>query len=391
VNEPIYLDNHATTRCDPRVFDAMRPWFTEWYGNAGSRTHAFGWRSSEAVETARAEVARAIGGAPEEIVFTGSATEATNLAIFGVAEDRPASGDRFVTQATEHAAVLEPLRELAQRGREVQVLPVDGDGRVDPERIASALAPATRLVAVMAANNEIGTVQPVAEIGALCRDRGVPLLVDGVQALGRIPVDVRAWNADFVAFSGHKAYGPKGTGALWVRRGAKLVPRTFGGGQERGLRSGTLNVPGIVGLGRAFALASAERQSEAARIGALRDRLLARLRAQIEGLHVNGSMESRLAGNLNVSFEGVDGEALLLGLRGIAVSTGSACASARPEPSRILRAIGVPPKLCIATLRFGIGRFNTEAEIDAAAAEVTAHVASLREHRQRAAARRTRR
>lgn len=384
MDRPIYLDHHATTPCDPRVVEAMLPWFSERYGNAGSRGHLFGSESQEAVERARAQVAGAVDAAPEEVVFTSGATEALNLAIAGVAGDSaigggpPRGGDHFVTQITEHPAVLEPLRRLERHGARVTRLGVDERGRLDPDAVSRAIVPGTRLVAVMAANNEIGTLQPVAEIGRICRERGALLLVDAAQAPATLPVGFHASGADLLALSGHKAYGPKGTGALVIRKGVRVEPQILGGGQERGLRSGTQNVPGIVGLGAAFAIAAREQAADALRIGRLRDRLQAALAARLGDLRFNGDPGARLPGNLSVSFGGVEGDALLLGLRGIAVSTGSACASVRPEPSPVLRALGLPPALCLATLRFGLGRGTTEEEVDRAADLVVARVDRLR-------------
>lgn len=371
---PIYLDNHATTPLDPRVLEAMLPFYREDFGNAASHTHRFGWRAEAAVELAREELAAAIGAAdPREIVFTSGATESDNLALKGVVGSGTPSQARLVTVATEHPAVLDTCAALARRGTQVQVLPVDGHGRVDPEAVAAALVPETTLVSVMAANSEIGTLQPLAEIGRLCGERGVLFHSDAAQAVGKIPLDVEALGIDLLSFSAHKLYGPKGVGALYVRRRRRdgrrlrLEPLLHGGGHERGLRSGTLPVALVVGFARAVALCLAERQVEAKRLAALRDRLLAGLRAALPGVAVNGPpVAHRLPANLNFSIEGIEADALLAGLQEVALSTGSACSSARPEPSHVLRALGLPPERVRGALRVGLGRFTTEQEIDRA-------------------------
>jgi cysteine desulfurase len=367
---PVYLDHHATTPMDPRVLEAMLPWFAEKFGNAASRTHRFGWEAETAVERARKRVAALIGAAARDIVFTSGATESDNLAIKGI-------GTRhIVTMATEHKAVLDPVQRL---GIPATILAPRTDGRIDLDRLREAILPETGLVSVMYANNEIGTVQPVREIAAICREHGVPFHCDAAQAAGRIPIDVEADGIDLMSLSAHKMYGPKGVGALYVRRRqVRLAAQMDGGGHEAGMRSGTLNVPGIVGFGEACAIAAAEMAAESGRLRALRDRLLAALRAGTDGMHVNGSMNHRLAGNLNVSFSGIDAEALLMSLPDIALSTGSACSSATVEPSHVLRAIGVTPELAHASVRFGLGRFNTEEEIDYAAARVADAVRRLR-------------
>jgi cysteine desulfurase len=371
VKIPIYMDHHATTPVDPRVLEAMLPYFTEHYGNAASRSHSFGWKAEEAVEAARAEVASLVGATAREIVFTSGATESDNLAVKGLARFHAApgaarQGRHLVTCATEHHAVLDSMATLEREGFEVTRLPVSPDGRLDPERVRAAIRPDTTLVSVMHANNETGVVHPVEEIGRLTRAAGVAFHCDAVQSAGRIPFDVEAAQVDLASLSAHKMYGPKGVGALYVRRRprVRLLPLLDGGGHERGLRSGTLNVPGIVGFGRACALAAAEREAEAVRLLALRERLRLGILSGLADVVVNGSLAHRLPGNLNLSFAGVEGEALLLALRDVALSSGSACTSASLEPSYVLRAMGVPDGLAHASLRFGLGRFNTEEEVD---------------------------
>jgi cysteine desulfurase len=368
---PIYLDHHATTPIDPRVLDAMMPWLREDFGNAASTTHAYGWRAEAAVEDARERLATAIGAEPREIVFTSGATESNNLALLGAAD---ASRRRHVVSVeTEHPAVLDPCRHLEARGYEVTLLRVDRDGLVDPDRVAAALRDDTLIVSVMAANNEIGVLQPIDAIGRACRARGVLFHTDAAQAAGRIPLDVSADAIDLLSVSGHKIYGPKGVGALFVRARrprARLAPRQFGGGHERGLRSGTLPVPLVVGMARALELCLAEREAETARLRDLRERLWHGLRAGLDGVRLNGHPERRLAANLNVSIEGVDGTRLLLALPGLAVSSGSACASAKAEPSHVLRALGLSEPLARASLRFGLGRGTTAEEVDRAVEQV---------------------
>jgi cysteine desulfurase len=378
---PIYMDHHATTPVDPRVLEAMLPYFTEHFGNAASRSHAFGWRAEEAVEAARAEVARLIGAEAREIVFTSGATEADNLAIKGVARFHQGKGRHLVSCRTEHKAVLDSLQALERQGFEVTLLPVGRDGRLDPDELARALRPDTVLVSVMHASNETGVLQPVEEIGRITRERGVLFHTDAVQAVGRVPFDVERVNADLASLSAHKMYGPKGAGALYVRRKprARLVAEMDGGGHERGLRSGTLNVPGIVGMGRACEIARAEMAGEAARMLALRERLRQGILSRVELVTVNGSLEHRLPGNLNVSFAYVEGEALMLAMKDVAVSSGSACTSASLEPSYVLRAMGVPDDLAHSSIRFGLGRFNTEEEVDYAVALLEQKVKKLRE------------
>jgi len=369
---PVYLDHHATTPVDPAVVGAMLPYLTEKFGNPSSRQHLFGQEAHAAVEEARAHVARLIGAETGDIVFTSGATESNNLAVRGVGRGAGSRGRHLVTTAIEHPAVLEPARSLEREGFEVTVVGVGPEGIVSADEIARALRPDTVLVSVMAANNEIGTVQPIAEIGRLCHEREILFHTDAVQAIGRVPVSVEAWGADLVSVSAHKMYGPKGVGALYVRRARRprirLQAQAEGGGQEKGLRSGTLNVPGIVGFGEAARLAAeALETGEAERIAALRDRLLAGLRARLDGVEVNGSMERRLPGNLHVSISRAEAETLILSLGGrIAISSGAACAEAGGKGSHVLRALGLPDERIYTALRFGLGRFNDAAAIDEA-------------------------
>jgi len=372
----LYLDYHATTPVDPRVADAMRPWWTERFGNAASQ-HGVGKAAADAVADARGAVAAALGCDPDELVFTSGATEANNLALKGVllAAGR---GAHLVTNAAEHRSVLDPARRLRREGCGVTVVPVDSTGRVDPQQIADAIRPETRLVSVMLANNEVGTINPVHEIGELCRRRNVVLHCDTAQGVGKAPVDLRTLPVDLLTFTAHKLYGPQGIGALFVRRTDPAIPivaQIDGGGHERGLRSGTLPVALIAGFAAAVRIAVAEQESEGERVGALRDRLRANLAARLDGLTFHGTATDRLPGNLNVGFAGVDGDALLVGVseRGLCVSSGSACTSANPEPSHVLRAMGVADALARASLRFGLGRFTTADEVDAAA-EIVAEV-----------------
>ncbi len=378
---PIYLDHHATTPVDPRVLEAMLPYFTEHFGNAASKSHAFGWRAEEAVEEAREQVGRLVGATAREIVWTSGATEADNLAVKGVARFHQAKGRHLVTTAIEHKAVLDSMHALERDGFEVTYLPVDAAGLVDPEAVRAAIRADTVLVSVMHANNEVGTVQPLEAIGAITREKGVLLHTDAVQSAGRIPFDVERANVDLASLSAHKMYGPKGVGALYVRRRprARLVAQMDGGGHERGYRSGTLNVPGIVGFGRAASLAAAEMPTEAARLLGLRERLRLAIEAGLDRVQVNGSLAQRLPGNLNVSFQFVEGEALMLAMKDVAVSSGSACTSASLEPSYVLRAMGVQDDMAHASIRYGLGRFNTEEEIDYAASLVVEKVKKLRE------------
>ena len=386
-DEPIYLDHHATTPVDPRVLDAMAPYWSRDFGNAASRTHRYGWRAEAAVELARERIAAALGASdPREIVFTSGATESDNLALQGVLRAHEGEGDGLVTVATEHPAVLDTARALERRGVRVTVLPVDAEGRVDPDAVARALDARTVLVSVGAANGEVGTLQPLAELGRVCAERDVLFHSDAAQAVGKIPLDVEAEGIDLLTFSAHKLYGPKGVGALWVRRRrrsgrgrVRVEPLVFGGGHERGLRSGTLPVPLVVGFAAALELAVAEREAEAARLVRLRDRLFARLGEALPGVAWNGpAAERRLPANLNVSFEGVAADALLAQLEDVALSTGSACSSARPEPSHVLAALGLPKERIRGALRVGLGRFTSEADVERAAERIVSEVRRLR-------------
>jgi cysteine desulfurase len=376
---PIYLDNHATTPVDPRVLDEMLPYFSEQFGNAASRNHSFGWAADEAVKTARQRVANLFSASPEEIVFTSGATESDNLAIKGVAEANRGKGNHIITATTEHKAVLDSCHHLEQSGFRVTYLPVQTNGLIDLAALERALDDQAILVTIMAANNETGTLQPIAEIGKLCRQRVVIFHTDAAQAAGKIPLNVDEQNIDLLSISAHKLYGPKGVGLLYVRNGVTLSPIIDGGGHERGLRSGTLNVPGVAGLGKACEMCQQEMQQESARTAALRDRLRDKLLDSLDGVAINGSSERRLPGNLNVSFAGIEGEELLTALDGIAVSSGAACTSAHIEPSYVLKALGLSDELAQASLRFGIGRFNTEAEIDYVADRVIEGVRQLRD------------
>jgi cysteine desulfurase len=416
VQLPIYLDNHATTRVDPRVLEAMLPFFSEGFGNAGSINHSCGLEAKGAVDQARETVATVIGAQSREIVFTSGATESNNLAIRGLAERPRRKGDHIVSVATEHKAVLDPLRRLARRGFEVTLLDVEQHGSaragwLEPQKVSDAIRDETLLVSVMLANNEIGVIQPIAEIAEICKKRGVPLHCDATQGVGKIPVDVRELGVDLMSFSAHKIYGPKGIGALYVRRSGgavRLEPLFDGGGQEHGLRSGTLNVPGIVGLAKAMELCAAEMGAEIRRLIELRQRLWDGLKRDVPDVVLNGpewwnpagppsggarakrleargvrleegTPLTRLPGNLNCAFPFVNGEALMMSMKTIAVSSGSACTSANPEPSHVLRALGLNDDLTRASLRFGIGRFNTGEEIDYAVAAVGENVHRLRQ------------
>ena len=379
---PIYLDYHATTPVDPRVTEAMVPYFTERFGNASSRHHAFGWAARDAVSAARRQVAGLLGADAREICFTSGATESDNLAVRGVVNAESRRPLHVVTMTTEHHAVLDPCRRLEREGVEVTYVAPRPDGLCDVAGVERALRPHTRLVSIMAANNEIGVVQPLAEIAGLTRPRGIVLHTDAAQAVGKVPVDVGELGVDLLSATAHKLYGPKGIGVLYVRRRRPrlaLEPLLDGGGHEQGLRSGTLNVPGIVGFGAAAALCRTEMQPEAARVGALRDRLLAGLTERVGGVTVNGSTTARLPHNLNVSFDRLEGESLLVGLDDIAVSSGAACTSVNPEPSHVLRAIGVRDELARASLRFGLGRWTTAEEIDYAIEKVSSLANRLRE------------
>lgn len=384
VTLPIYLDNHATTPLDPRVLDAMMPFLTSVFGNAASRNHSFGWVAREGVERAREQVADLINASPKEIIWTSGATESTNLAMIGGARyNAKKHGKHIVTSVLEHKATLDSAHQLEREGFEVTFVEVDESGVVKPEDVRAALRDDTVLVSIMMANNEVGTINPIAEIGAICREAGVIFHVDGVQATGKIPVDVKALNVDLMSLSAHKMYGPKGVGALYVRRGRprmRIEPIIFGGGHERGLRSGTLAVHQIVGMGKAAELAKDDlTNGEIDRIRAMRDRMWVALQDAIPEIYLNGSEEHRLPNNLNVSFAYVEGEAMMMGIKELAVSSGSACTSASLEPSYVLRALGVDVELAHTSIRFGLGRFNTDEEIDYAIQAVIAAVEKLRD------------
>jgi cysteine desulfurase len=380
---PVYLDYNSTTPCDPRVVEAMLPYFTEKFGNAASRSHARGWEAEEAVELAREQVAALVGAEPKEIVFTSGATEADNLAIKGVFEAYAARGNHIITVATEHKAVLDSCLHIERLGGEVTWLGVNDEGLIDLNELETAIRPTTILIAVMFANNEIGVIQPIGKISAIARKHGVPFFSDATQAVGKVPVDVNADGIDLMALSAHKLYGPKGIGALYVRRRSprvRLTAQMDGGGHERGMRSGTLNVPGIVGFGKACALCSLEMETDRQRIAPLRDRLEEALLA-LDGARVNGSREHRLPQVTNISFAGVDGDALLAGLgKNVALSSGSACTSASMEPSYVLKALGLEDRLAHASLRLGLGRFTTVEEVDYAVGEIGKTVGRLREN-----------
>jgi cysteine desulfurase len=382
IKTPIYMDYHATTPVDPRVLEAMLPYFNERFGNSASRNHAFGWTAEEAVENARAQIARLINATPKEIIFTSGATESNNLALKGAAEMYREKGNHIITQVTEHKAVLDTCKRLEKYGYEVTYLPVGKDGRVNPEDVRKAITPKTIIISIMYANNEIGVVQPIAEIGKIAKEKGVLLHSDGVQAIGKIPVDVQADNIDMLSMTAHKIYGPKGVGALYVRRRNPRVQLSAildGGGHERGMRSGTLNVPGIVGFGKACEICMNEMATESARMLALLNRLQKGLEAKLDEVYINGTMEHHLPNNLNMSFAFVEGESLLMGINDIAVSSGSACTSATLEPSYVLKALGVGEDLAHTSIRFGLGRFNTEEEVDYVVNRMYEVVSRLRE------------
>jgi cysteine desulfurase len=382
VNLPIYLDNHATTPVDPRVLEAMLPYLTGKFGNAASHSHQFGWEAEQAVETARRQIAASIGAAPEEIAFTSGATESDNLAIKGVAEAYRDKGNHIITAVTEHKAVLDTCKRLEKLGCQITYLPVQKDGLIDLNHLNDAFTQKTILVSIMSANNETGVLQPMEQIGEMCRHRGVLFHSDAVQALGKVPLDVKQMRLDLVSLTAHKCYGPKGCGALYVRGGepeVRVAPMIDGGGHEHALRSGTLNVPGIAGFGKACEIARREMAEESCRIAGLRNRLRDRLLAGLENVSINGSMERRLPGNLNISFHEVDAEELMTALNDIAVSSGAACTSDTVEPSHVLRAIGLTDEAAGSAIRFGIGRFNTEAEIEYVAGRAIDAVKSFRE------------
>jgi len=379
---PIYMDNHATTPVDPRVFEAMRPYLTNVFGNSASRNHSFGWEAEEATEKARKQVASLIGATSKEIVFTSGATESDNLALKGVAEMYAEKGNHIITAATEHKAILDTCKRLEKHGTRVTYLPVQQNGLVDLDQLKEAITDKTVLISIMHANNEIGVLQPIREIGRIARERGVLLHTDGTQAAGKVPVNVLDDNIDLMSISAHKMYGPKGVGALYVRRRnprVQLTAQMDGGGHERGMRSGTLNVPGIVGLGEACALAQAEMPAESKRMAFMRDKLKDRLMNSLDEVYINGTLEHRLPNNLNISFAYVEGESLLMGINEIAVSSGSACTSATLEPSYVLKALGAGDDLAHSSIRFGLGRFNTEEEVDYVAGKVIEVVKKLRE------------
>jgi cysteine desulfurase len=380
---PIYMDYHATTPVDPRVIEAMLPYFNEKFGNAASRSHAFGWTAEEAVNIARERVAALIGAKnPKEIVFTSGATESDNLAIKGVAEFYKEKGNHIITTKIEHKAVLDTCKRLEKEGYEVTYLPVDTLGMVDPDDVKKAITDKTILVSVMLANNEVGTVQPIAEIGKITRERGVLLHSDAVQGIGKVPFDVESFNVDLASITAHKMYGPKGAGALYVRRSkprVRITAQMDGGGHEFGSRSGTLNVPGIVGLGAAAEIMKNEGVAESKSVGALRDRLLSKLEQGLDAIKLNGHREKRLPHNVNVSFSFVEGEALLMAIKDVACSSGSACTSASLEPSYVLHAMGIGDDLAHSSIRFGLGRWTTEEEVDYVADLVTTKVKKLRD------------
>ncbi len=379
---PIYMDNHATTPVDPRVFEAMKPYLTNIFGNSASRNHSFGWEAEEAVDKARKQVADLIGATPKEIVFTSGATESDNLALKGVAQMYAEKGNHIITAATEHKAILDTCKRLEKEGLRVTYLAVQQNGLIDLDQLKDAITDKTILISIMHANNEIGVLQPVREIGKIAHERGVLFHSDGTQAVGKIPVNMIEDNIDLYSISAHKMYGPKGVGALYVRRRnprVSLTAQMDGGGHERGMRSGTLNIPGIAGLGEACGIAKKEMAEEAKRLGFLRDKLKDRLMASLDEVYINGTMEHRLPNNLNISFAYVEGESLLMGINDIAVSSGSACTSATLEPSYVLKALGAGDDLAHSSIRFGLGRFNTEEEVNYVADKVIDVVKKLRE------------
>jgi cysteine desulfurase len=380
-DQPIYLDYQATTPMDPRVLEAMMPYFTYKFGNPHSRSHSYGWEAEEGVEKARGQLAKLIGADDKEVIFTSGATESNNLAIRGVAEFYKDRKNHIVTTVTEHKCVLDTCRHLEQNGFEVTYLPVQKNGLIDLEELRAAITDKTVVVSIMAVNNEIGVIQPLEEIGKICREKKTFFHTDAAQAAGKIPLDVEAMNIDLMSISGHKIYGPKGIGALYVRRKprVRLVPLIVGGGQERGFRSGTLPTPLCVGLGEAAEICMKEMAGEAVRIKKLQERMLKGLNAKLPEIFVNGDLERRIPGNLNISFAHVEGESLMMGIKGLSVSSGSACTSASLEPSYVLRALGVEEEMAHTSLRIGLGRFTTEQEVDTAVADLVHHVTKLRE------------
>jgi cysteine desulfurase len=381
VTRPIYLDYQSTTPCDPRVVEAMLPYFTEEFGNPHSRTHSYGWQAEESVEKAREQVAKILNADPREVIFTSGATESNNLAIKGVAYFYKTQKDHIITCLTEHKCVLDSCRHLEQEGFKVTYLPVQPNGLINLDDLKGAITERTALVSIMAVNNEIGVIQPIAEIGKICRDRGVFFHTDAAQAIGKIPIDVEAMNIDLLSLSSHKLYGPKGVGVLYVRRKprVRLTALINGGGQERGMRSGTLSPALCVGLGKACELAQEEMASESKHIKVLSDRFYQKIQAELEEVYLNGDLDKRIPGNLNLSFSHVEGEGLIMGIKDIAVSSGSACTSASLEPSYVLRALGVDVDLAHTSIRFGFGRFTTEQEVDLAAQKIIKEVKRLRE------------
>lgn len=383
VKLPIYLDYHATTPLDPRVLDTMLPCLQEKFGNAASRNHPFGWEAEKLAENARKQCAKILNAQPKEIIFTAGTTESNNMALRGITEMYREKGNHLITQVTEHKSILDAVKYLEKQGMTVAVLPVDSHGLIDLEKLRQAITDKTVLISIMAANNEIGTIQPLAEIGKIAKERGVFFHVDAAQAVGKIPMDVEKMGIDLLSFSGHKMYGPKGIGALYIRSKnprVRLTPLILGGGQEEGLRSGTLNVPGIVGLGKACEIAMEEMAPEAKRLLTLRQKLHKQIADKLEEVYLNGHPDQRLPGNLNLSFTGVEGESLLMALSDeIAVSSGSACSSARVEPSYILKALGIPEDRIHGSIRFGLGRFTTEEEIDFTVRKVVQTLNKLRE------------
>ncbi|MBI5755493.1 MAG: IscS subfamily cysteine desulfurase [Nitrospirae bacterium] len=382
MNMPIYMDNHSTTKVDPGVIEEMLPYFTVHYGNAASRNHTFGWDADKAVEAARERVTKIIGADSREIIFTSGATESNNLALKGVVEMYVEKGNHIITQVTEHRSVLDTAKRLEKSGINVTFLPVDSNGLVDPDDVRKAITDRTVLISIMLVNNEIGVIQPIEEIGKIAKERGILFHCDATQGIGKVPVDVQTMGIDLLSYTAHKLYGPKGIGALYVRRKnprVRLSPIIDGGGHERGMRSGTLNVPGIVGFGKACEIAMKVMKEESARLLSLRERLRKGITDSLEEVYLNGHPARRMPGNLNLSFAYVEGESLLMGLKEIALSSGSACTSATLEPSYVLQALGVSPELAHSSVRFGLGRFNTEEEVDYVINRVTETVNRLRE------------